>query len=214
MWSWLRRTFVTGFFATVPLAVSVIAIVWMVRLADSLTAGLGERVFGRTIPGLGLAVTALIVLTIGVIATNMIGKRLVQKGESILLHLPLFRTIYAPVKQLMSAFSPDNEFGFKRMVLVDDRSRGFALGFLTKEFTINRGQGPETLLAVYVPTNHLYLGDIIVCRPEQASFPEMTVEEGIRVFLTGGMGIPEELRLEPDGGRKGGTPQAGSDPLN
>src|SRR5262245_43044283 len=100
MWSWLRRTFVTGFFVTVPLAVSVIAIVWVVRLADGLTAGLGEKVFGRAIPGLGLLVTALIVLTIGVIATNMIGRRLVQKGESILLHVPLFRTIYAPVKQL------------------------------------------------------------------------------------------------------------------
>jgi uncharacterized membrane protein len=201
MWSWLRRTFVTGFFVTVPLAVSVIAIVWVVRLADSLTAGLGERLVGRTIPGLGLLVTAVIVLTIGVIATNMIGRRIVQKGESILLHVPLFRTIYAPVKQLVSAFSPDNEFGFKRMVMVDDRTRGFVLGFLTKEFAVDRGHGPETLLAVYVPTNHLYLGDIIVVHPEQASFPEMTVEEGIRVFLTGGMGIPEEMRLEGAGGR-------------
>ena len=85
--------------------------------------------------------------------------------------MPLFRTVYAPVKQLISAFSPDNEFGFKRMVLVEDAARGFLLGFLTKEFTVDRGRGPETLLAVYVPTNHLYLGDVIVCPPERASFP-------------------------------------------
>jgi uncharacterized membrane protein len=70
------------------------------------------------------------------------------------------------------------------------------LGFLTREFTIDRGRGPEPLLAVYVPTNHLYLGDVIVCRPERASFPEMSVEEGIRVFLTGGMGIPEKVRAK------------------
>ena len=82
------------------------------------------------------------------------------------------------------------------MVLIEDASRGFLLGFLTKEFTVDRGQGPETLLAVYVPTNHLYLGDVIVCPLERASFPEISVEEGIRVFLTGGMGLPDQLRVD------------------
>ena len=194
MWSWLRRTFVTGFFVTVPLAVSVIALVWVVRLADGVTAGIGERVVGRPVPGLGLLLTLLIVLSIGALATNMIGKRLVARGESLLLHIPLFRTIYAPVKQLISAFAPDNEFGFKRMVLVEDANRGLLLGFLTKEFAVDRGRGLETMLAVYVPTNHLYLGDVIICRPERASFPAMSVEQGIRVFLTGGMSMPEIIK--------------------
>src|SRR5262245_35088040 len=112
------------------------------------------------VPGLGLLATAAIVLLIGVVATNVFGRRLLQRGEQLLLHVPLFRTIYAPVKQLISAFSPDNEFGFKKMVLVEDPSRGFLLGFLTKEFTVDRGRGLETLYAIYVPTNHLYLGDI------------------------------------------------------
>ena len=147
-------------------------------------------------PGLGLVATALIVLLVGAVATNMIGRRLLERAESLLLHVPLFRTVYAPVKQLISAFSPDNEFGFKRMVLVEDPARGFVLGFLTKEFTVDRGHGPETLLAVYVPTNHLYLGDVIVCPLERASFPDMSVEEGIRVFLTGGMGLPDRMRAD------------------
>ena len=191
---WLRRSFVTGFFVTVPLAVTVVALVWLVRLANGLTGPIALRLFGWDVPGIGIALTALAVLAIGAVATNMIGRRLVARGESLLLHLPLFRTVYAPVKQLISAFSPDNEFGFKKMVLVEDASRGFVLGFLTREFTVDRGRGPEPLLAVYVPTNHLYLGDVIVCTPDRASFPEMSVEEGIRVFLTGGMGMPERLR--------------------
>jgi uncharacterized membrane protein len=196
MWQWLRRSFVAGLFVTVPLVVSVVAIVWVVRFADRLTSGLGERLIGVRIPGLGLVTTAAIVLVIGAIATNMIGRRLVARTESLLMQIPLFRTVYAPVKQLISAFSPDNEFGFKRMVLVEDAARGYLLGFLTKEFTVDRGQGPETLLAVYVPTNHLYLGDVIVCPLERAAFPEMSVEEGIRVFLTGGMGLPDRMRAE------------------
>ena len=196
MWQWLRRSFIAGLFVTVPLVVSVVAIVWVFRFADRLTSGLGERVIGTRVPGLGLVTTAAIVLIVGAIATNMIGRRLLDRTESILLHIPLFRTVYAPVKQLISAFSPDNEFGFKRVVLIEDAARGYLLGFLTKEFTVDRGRGPETLLAVYVPTNHLYLGDVIVCPVERASFPEISVEEGIRVFLTGGMGLPDQLRAD------------------
>ncbi len=196
MWQWLRRSFIAGLFVTVPLVVSVVAIVWVFRFADRLTSGLGERVIGTRVPGLGLVTTAAIVLIVGAIATNMIGRRLLDRTESLLLQIPLFRTVYAPVKQLISAFSPDNEFGFKRVVLIEDAARGYLLGFLTKEFTVDRGQGPETLLAVYVPTNHLYLGDVIVCPLERASFPEISVEEGIRVFLTGGMGLPDKMRAD------------------
>jgi uncharacterized membrane protein len=80
---------------------------------------------------------------------------------------------------------------------VEDANRGAVLGFLTKEFTVDRGHGPETLLAVYVPTNHLYLGDVLICPLSRASFPDMSVEEGIRVFLTGGTGMPDKMRVTP-----------------
>ena len=196
MFQWLRRSFIAGFFVTVPLVVSVVAIVWAFRFADGVTGAVGERLFGRPWPGLGLVATAAAILAIGALTTNVIGRRLLVRSEQLLQHVPLFRTIYAPVKQLISAFSPDNEFGFKRMVLVE-QGGGFVLGFLTKEFTVNRGRGPETLLAVYVPTNHLYLGDILVCTPDRASFPELTVEEGIRIFLTGGTGMPDQMRVHP-----------------
>jgi uncharacterized membrane protein len=134
---------------------------------------------------------------VGAVATNVIGRRLLQRGEGYLLRVPVFRTIYAPVKQLVVAFSPDNEFGFKRVVLVEAGHRS-SLGFLTKEFTVDRGKGPEALVAVYVPTNHLYLGDIVICERAQASFPDISVEEGIQIFLTGGMAIPSRMTPRSD----------------
>ena len=48
-------------------------------------------------------------------------------------------------------------------------------------------------MAVYVPTNHLYLGDIVICERDRATFPDITVEEGIRIFLTGGMALPSQV---------------------
>jgi uncharacterized membrane protein len=204
VWTWLRRSFVTGLIVTVPLVVTVVALVWVVRLADYLTQGLDQQVFGYRVPGLGIAVTLVAVLSVGALASNVLGKRILQRGEGLLLHVPLFRTIYAPVKQLISAFSPENAAGFKKMVLVELEGRGFVMGFLTKEFRVDRGSGLEPMIAVYVPTNHLYLGDVIVCPAAQATYPDLSVEEGIRVFLTGGMAIPGTIAaLRADIGKRG-----------
>jgi len=194
MIQWLRRSFIAGFFVTVPLFISVAAVLWLFRVVDGLVAPLFVKLLGRPAPGLGILMTALAILLVGAIATNVVGKRLLQRAEWLLLHVPLFRSIYAPVKQLVVAFSPDNEYGFKRVVLVEDGSRGYQLGFLTREFTVDRGQGPEMLVAVYVPTNHLYLGDIVICPRDRAAYPDITVEQGIRIFLTGGMAIGGRIR--------------------
>jgi uncharacterized membrane protein len=190
----LRRNFITGFFVTVPLVISATALVWIFRVIDGVVGPYYATWLNRDVPGLGIATTALFVLLIGSVATNVLGKRLLQRAEHYLMLVPVFRTIYAPVKQLVVAFSPDSEHGFKRVVMIEEGSGRYLLGFLTREFTVDRGRGPESLLAVYVPTNHLYLGDVIVYPRERASFPDISVEQGIRIFLTGGMAFPGRVR--------------------
>ena len=190
---WIRRSFIAGFFVMVPLIISVAALVWAFRLVDGVMVPLYIRLLGREIPGLGLATTLLVVFVVGTLATNVFGKRILQRGESYLLKLPVFRAVYAPVRQLVAAFSSDNEMGFKRVVLVDDPKTGYVLGFLTKEFMLDRGEGDELVLAVYVPTNHLYLGDVRIFPKNRAVYPDLTVQEGVRIFLTGGMAVSEAL---------------------
>ena len=191
---WLRRNFIAGFFVTVPLFISIAALIWIFTIVDGFTTPLYDRLLGRRIPGLGTLSTAAAIVLVGVLARNVIGRRFLQQLEGYLLRVPVFRTVYAPVKQLVVAFSPDNEYGFKRVVMIEDVRRGSALGFLTREFIADRGHGPEQLAAVYVPTNHLYLGDIVICERDRLTFPDITVEEGIRIFLTGGMAIPGRIK--------------------
>ena len=194
MIQWLRRSFIAGLIVMVPLVISVATLVWIFRLVDGTLGPLYAKWLEREVPGLGLLTTAALVLLVGALATNVIGKRILQRTESYLLRVPVFRTIYAPVKQIVVAFSPDNEYGFKRVVLVEEPGRGFVLGFLTKEFTVDRGAGPESMIAVYIPTNHLYLGDVIVYPRDRASYPDITVEQGIRIFLTGGMAMSPRIK--------------------
>lgn len=200
---WIRRRLLTGFFVSIPLVISVFALVWIFGIIDGLTAPLAGKLLTKLLghdeptgverllmSAVGFFGTVAVVLAVGVVATNVIGQRLLNRGDRWLMMIPVFRTIYAPVKQLVAAFSPENESGFKRVVMVEDPHRGWVMGFLTKEFTVDRGAGAEPMMAVYVPTNHLYLGDIVLYPRERALFPDIPVEEGIRIFLTGGMSLP------------------------
>jgi uncharacterized membrane protein len=119
MMQWLRSRFIAGFFLTVPLFVSVAALVWIFGIIDGSTAPLAERLLGRTIPGLGSCSPA----------ARAAGRCRLRptssaagfwRGRELADADPVFRTIYAPVKQLLRAFSPDNEYGFKRVVMVED----------------------------------------------------------------------------------------------
>ena len=168
---WLRRSFLTGLAVTVPLFISVAALVWTFRAVDGIARPVATNLLGRTVPGLGVLVTVILIFAAGVVATNVIGRRIVQRTERWLMRVPVFSTVYAPVRQLVAAFAPDNEAGFKRVVLVEQPERGIALGFLTREFTIDRGRGVESLVAVYVPTNHLYLGDVHHLSPRSGVLP-------------------------------------------
>jgi uncharacterized membrane protein len=191
---WLRRSFLAGLVVTVPLFITVVTLLWMFRFIDGVAEPLALFWLGREVPGLGVLITGVFILVVGAVATNVIGRRILQRAEKWLLNVPLFKTVYAPVKQLVAAFSPDSESGFKKVVIVDDVRRGLVFGFLTREFTIDRGAGPEPMVAVYVPTNHLYLGDVMVFPRRAASFPDLSVEEGVRIFLTGGMALPNAVK--------------------
>lgn len=203
---WLRRSFVTGFVVTVPLIITVAAFVWLFQLIDRVMSPVYQQWIGR-VPGLGLATLLALVLLVGVLATNVFGSRLLQRGETYLMRLPVFRAVYGPVKQLVTAFSPDSQLGFKKVVLIDGSHRGLVIGFLTKNFVLDRGRGPEELVAVYVPTNHIYFGDIHIYEASAVSYPDLSVQEGVQIFLTGGMALAPRLRIRP-----GKEPSAENEP--
>ena len=137
---WLRRSFIAGFFVTVPLFISVTALVWLFGIVDGQLTPLSDRLLGRHIPGLGVVITAAAIVLVGALTTNVIGRRLLQRAESYLLRVPVFKTIYAPVKQLVVAFSPDNESGFKRVVMLEDRGSACS-GLPDKGIYGRSGQG-------------------------------------------------------------------------
>ncbi|MBI4737003.1 MAG: DUF502 domain-containing protein [candidate division NC10 bacterium] len=195
----LQIKFVTGLVVIVPIAVSVWTFWELFTFVDGLLAPVITDQLGRHVPGVGLLVAILLVLLMGVFATNVVGRRTLGWLDGLLYRIPIFRNVYSAVKQLLNAFSPDNQVAFKEFVLVPNREKGsYSFGFLTGEVALQRGSGEtEPLVAVYVPTNHLYLGDILLVRREDIIQTRLTIPQGIQIVLSGGISIPQILRQKP-----------------
>jgi uncharacterized membrane protein len=197
----LQIKFVTGLLVIVPIAVTVWTFWELFKFVDGLLAPVVADQLGRHVTGVGLLVAILLVLMMGVFATNVVGRRTLGWLDSLLYRIPIFRNVYSAVKQLLNAFSPDNQVAFKEFVLVPHGEKGcYHFGFLTGEVALQRGSGEtEPLVAVYVPTNHLYLGDIVLVRREDIIQTRLTIPQGIQIVLSGGISIPQILRQKlPD----------------
>jgi len=192
--NWLKVRFITGFFVTVP----AIATAWLLYVfwdaIDGFFSPGYERIFGRRIPGLGFLTAVMLILVMGTIATNVVGRRILSRVERLLTRVPIVRSIYPTIKELFASFSPEKRGSFKEVVLAEYPRKGaFAFGFLTSEFLLEGPEGKRQMVTVFVPTNNLYLGDVIVVPRDEAISTGLSVEEGIRIILSAGTASPPRL---------------------
>lgn len=193
----LQITFVAGLLVIMPIAIPVWVFWELFTFVDRLLAPFIGDTLPFHLPGLGLVVATLLVLLMGIFATNVVGRRILGWLDGGLYRIPIFRSVYSAVKQLLNAFSPDNQVAFKEFVVLQNREGHYCFGFLTGAVALQRANGTtEALVAVYVPTNHLYLGDILLARRDDIILTRLTVPQGIQIILSGGISIPQVLRQD------------------
>jgi uncharacterized membrane protein len=195
--NWIKVRFITGFFVTVP----AIASAWLLYVfwdfIDTFFSPGYERVFGRRIPGLGFLTAVLFILVMGTIATNVLGRRFLARIERMIIRVPIFRSIYPSIKQLIESFSPEKRQSFKAVVLAEHPREGeFVFGFVTSEVLVETPGRKREMVTVFVPTNNLYLGDVIMVPRQDVISTGLTVEEGIRIILSAGTATPSRLPRE------------------
>ena len=195
--SWFKVRFFTGVFVTLPVVLTAWVFWLFYSSVDGFMAPFYEHLLGRHLPGLGFLTAVLIIFCVGVFATNVVGRRILQWGERLILYLPLVRRVYPTVKDFVDAFSPNRRSGFREFVLVEHPREGaYSYGFLTGDVRVE-GTKPDALLSVYVPTNHLYLGDVILVSRDSVVPTGLSIEDGIRIILSAGSAAPP--RLPPSG---------------
>jgi len=195
--NWFKVRFITGFFVTVP----AIASAWLLYVfwdfVDKFFSPGYERVFGRRIPGLGFLTAVLFILIMGSIATNVLGRRVLSRVERLFIRVPIFRSIYPSIKQLIESFSPEKRQAFKAVVLAEHPREGeFVFGFVTSEVLVETPGRKREMVTVFVPTNNLYLGDVIMVPRQDVISTGLSVEEGIRIILSAGTATPPRLPRE------------------
>jgi uncharacterized membrane protein len=101
------------------------------------------------------------------------------------------------VKQLLESFSPEKRNSFKSVVLAEHPRKGeFVFGFITSELLVEGPEGKLQMVTVFVPTNNLYLGDVIVLPRDDVLATGLSIEEGIRIILSAGTATPPRLPRE------------------
>jgi uncharacterized membrane protein len=192
--NWLKSRFIAGIFFTVPVFITG-WILWKVwAFVDDIFAPMYRSIFGRPVHGLGFFTAIAVILLMGALARNIVGRRVLAWGDRLLLKVPIYRRLYPSVKMLIDSFSPERRSAFRAVVLVRHPRPGeYAFGFVTSELTVETPEGKREMVTVFVPTNNLYLGDITVVPRADVIATGLPVEEGLRIILSAGTATPPRL---------------------
>ena len=191
-----KKKFIAGLFVLIPAVITIFIIYSFFKLVVGFLEPVYFRILGYHTPGLGFISAIFVIFVVGLISTNVFGKKVIGWFETIFLKLPVFKGFYTAIKQLVDAFSPENKsVSFKRFVVIEYPRKGiFAFGFLTKECTVTSKNGREICLrAVYVPTNNLYLGEIVLVEEPEVLYTDIPIDDGIKIILSGGIAAPHKI---------------------
>ena len=190
----IKRTILTGMFTIVPLALTVYILTFLFRFLDGVSAPI-LKIIGFHIPGLGILLTILVVYLLGLIIRNVLGRRLFSWGEKILFTIPLVNSIYKTIKQFISTFSGTSEGkNFQKVIILQYPRVGvWTLAFVTGESV---DANNIEYFHVFVPTTPNPTSGFFIMIPKSETMTtEMTVEEGIKMVISGGMIAPSENEL-------------------
>ncbi|KAJ0962899.1 hypothetical protein J5N97_028021 [Dioscorea zingiberensis] len=192
--SWASKKFMTGCVILFPIAITFYITWWFIHFVDGFFSPIYAQL-GINIFGLGFITSITFIFMVGVLMSSWLGASVLGLGEWFIKRMPFVRHIYNASKQISSAISPDqNTQAFKEVAIIRHPRIGeYAFGFITSTVVLQNYSGEEELYCVYVPTNHLYIGDVFLINSKDVIRPNLSVREGIEIVVSGGMSMPQIL---------------------
>ena len=189
----LRAVVIAGLVVTVPIGITIWIFIWLFTEIDKLLRPYVTKIFGHEIVGVGFAVIVALVLIIGLIATNVIGKRIVRWGEKMLSKVPVTRSIYVALKQIAQSVSDPQQNRFRQVVLIEFPAKGMkTIAFITNE---EKDKSGKKFFNVFIPTALNPTGGFIeIVREEDITMTNLSVEEGLKLAVSAGSMSPKGLR--------------------
>lgn len=209
----IRRWFIAGLLVWLPLAATVLVLQLLVNFLDRSLLLLPpswrpEALLGFGIPGLGIILSLLLVLVTGFLAANIVGRRVVDLGESLLARIPLIRSVYSGVKRLAETVFGDAGNSFRKVLLVEYPRRDcWTLAFQTgAPIGEVQDRTARHLLTVFVPTTPNPTSGFVILLPREDVIElDMSVEDGLRMVISLGVVTPEDVGAAPARGGPAGA---------
>ncbi len=188
----LKRYFVSGVLVVVPVILTYIVLKFLFESIDGILQPLIFNVLGYYIPGLGIFTTLLLIMLAGVLTRNFLGARLYRLGESVLERLPIIRPIYSAAKQLLEALAKPSMTSFREVALIEYPRKGiYALCFVSHRIRIENDQQAGKYATCFIPSTPTPVSGMVVMVPHDEVYTvNMTVEEGIKFLVSGGVASP------------------------
>jgi uncharacterized membrane protein len=196
----LRTKILAGILVILPLGITFFILKFVFNTLDTIldplipevTVSLFRRVFH--LPGIGTISFFLLLYLIGVIATNVLGRKLVNWADRLFTNIPVVKNIYLSSKQLTDAFSTSRKGAFRQAVFVEfPREGNYVLGFVTNELTDLEQQKRVT---VFVPTAFVPPQGFLLFLPKEKILPsQLTIEEAIKTIMSVGIVTPHTLSV-------------------
>lgn len=192
----IRNSFLTGIGALLPIGVTVYIVSKLFTTIDDFLQGWIEKVFGFRLIGLGFVVVVITIVLIGAFTNTFLAKKISKVINSIFNKIPIVKSIYAPLKEVVSLSNP-SETNFKKVVLVEFPNKGIqSIGFITnQELKINN----EKKVSVFIPTTpNPTNGFLIYVNIEAIEILDMTIEEGIKTVISIGSLTPKNMSFKDE----------------
>lgn len=201
----LRRYIVAGLLVWVPLGVTLFVLNLFVDIMDRTLLLLPpdyrpENILGFNIPGLGIVLTVLVLITTGVLVANLVGRSLVSYSEGLLNKIPLVRTVYSAAKNFAEVLFTNTSQAFKKVLLIEYPRKGvYSLCFQTStELAEIQTRTSEDVICVFVPTTPNPTSGFILMVPKADVIElDMDVEAALKMVVSLGVVVPSWIRQQP-----------------
>jgi uncharacterized membrane protein len=193
----LRTWLIAGLLVVMPLGVTVFVLLALFRFLDNLLGPSFRLILGTEVPGLGLIAGVVLILIVGAMASNIVGRRVVEGFDWLMMRIPLARTIYSATKQFSDSILTQNRGAFKEAVLVEWPRPGlYSVGFVTGE---TRGEAQEKtrerVVNVFIITTPNPTTGFLCLVPESQIIElEMSVEDALKLVVSAGIVVPPYRR--------------------
>ncbi|HLB58446.1 MAG TPA: DUF502 domain-containing protein [Gammaproteobacteria bacterium] len=199
MMYFLQRYFISGLLIWLPLLVTILVIKFLVDLLWNILSLLPhnyqpDTLIGFHIPGIGVIITLAVIFLTGLIVANFIGRKLVEWGDALIARIPLVRTVYTSVKQVLETlFTPGGQ-SFRKVLLVEyPRTGMWTIAFQTGETLpeIEKILNTDSMISLYVPTTPNPTSGFLLIVPRASVIEvEMSVEQALKFVISLGVMRP------------------------